>query len=586
MSLKCVVKIGGTDITTVAPIDYVETFTGVNKIPYAIIKVRDWLESDPKKSLLIDNSYFKIGENVVIELGEDKSTKPVFNGIVAKQGLKMNAENGSCYIEIVAKDKAVCLTIADHILSFKEKTDNEILKSVISAQGLSAEVSGLDLKHESFTQYNMTDWDLINIRAEAYGKIVLVKNGKVSVLEPKNSGGSPTVTFGENIIKMDLEVNADYQIEDVTGKIWDVKSQKVKDVKATSPGEKSFGSVGFADATKATKKQKPDFFLSGINTEEEVKNVISGNLSLSRFAKIQGYISVEGDNSIEPNTCIKINKGAAVFQGNAYVSGVKHILDENGWNTKIYIGLSGKRYTKKNVNIFSPDNHGISSAFSGLTIGTVAKIDGDPEKESRIFVNIPTIHEKGAGVWCRVASFYASNKFGCMFFPEIDDEVVVGFLDSDPRYPIVVGSLFSSKNVTPEKIAAENDIKMIKTKNEMVLKFEEKDKIITILTPGKRSIIISDKDKSIDIINDQDKLSMADGKFTIKCSKDISLEGANITLKANQNIELKASGGDIKGSGNNVKMKGNMTASLEGSASATLKSSGNTVVKGTLVNIN
>lgn len=586
MSLKCVAKIGGTDVVTVAPVDYVETFAGVNKIPYAIIRVRDWLDADPKKSLLIDNSYFKIGSDVVVELGDDKSTKSVFNGIVTKQSLKMDADHGSCYIEIIAKDKAICLTIADRTQSFKDKTDDEILKSLITDQGLSANVSGLSVKHESFTQFNINSWDLINLRAEAYGRIVLVENAKVSVLEPKVSGGSPTYTFGEDIIKMDLEVNAEQQIEDVTGKVWDVKSQKIKDVKATSPGEKSFGSVGYADATKATKKQKPDFTLSGINTEEEVKNVISGNLALSRFAKVQGYILVEGNAALKPDTCIKIAKGSAVFQGAAYVSGVRHILDEDGWNTKIYIGLSGKRYEKRNVNIFSKDNHGICSAFSGLTIGTVSKIDGDPEKESRIFVNIPTLHDKGAGVWCRVASLYASNKFGCMFFPEVNDEVVVGFLESDPRYPIIVGSLFSSKNTTPEQLAAGNDIKMLKTKSEMVLKFEEKDKIITILTPGNRSVVISDKDKSIDIINDKDKFSLADGKVNIKCSKDVSIEGANITLKANKNIELKASGGDVSATGNNVKMKGNMTASLEGSASATLKSSGNTVVKGTLVNIN
>ncbi|MDR2401990.1 MAG: hypothetical protein LBD32_00790, partial [Cytophagales bacterium] len=189
MSLKCVVKIGGKDITTLAPIDYVETFSGVNKIPYAVVKVRDWLKADPNESLLIDEANFKIGGDVVIELGDEKSTKPVFNGIVAKQGLKMDASNGVCYIEIVAKDKANCLTIADHVLSFKDKTDDEILKAVISAQGLSADVCGLSGKHESFTQYNMTDWDLINIRAESYGRVVVVDNGKVLVLEPKSAGG-------------------------------------------------------------------------------------------------------------------------------------------------------------------------------------------------------------------------------------------------------------------------------------------------------------------------------------------------------------------------------------------------------------
>ena len=32
---------------------------------------------------------------------------------------------------------------------------------------------------------------------------------------------------------------------------------------------------------------------------------------------------------------------------------------------------------------------------------------------------------------------------GSFFLPEVDDEVIVGFLDSDPRNPVVVGGLWN-----------------------------------------------------------------------------------------------------------------------------------------------
>jgi uncharacterized protein (DUF2345 family) len=99
-------------------------------------------------------------------------------------------------------------------------------------------------------------------------------------------------------------------------------------------------------------------------------------------------------------------------------------------------------------------------------------------------------------------------------------------------------------------------------------------------------VVISDKGKSINITNDKDIVSLSDGTITLKCNKDITLDGKNITLKAKQNINLKAAGGDVKCDGNNVKLNGKMTAELKGGASATLQSSGNTVVKGTVVNIN
>ena len=584
MSFKCVVKIGGKDITQLAPVDYVETFSGVNKIPHATIRFRDWLKSDSKEKLLFDESAFKIGSAVVIEVGDDKSTKPIFNGIVIKQGLKKDAENGICYGEITAKDKAICLTVAEHVISFKDRTDDEILKSIISEQGLTANVSGLSLKHESFTQYNLTDWDLINIRAEVYGRIVLVDNGKVSVVAPKNSGGNPTLSFDENIISMDLEVNADSQLEDVSGKVWDIKSQKAKDVKANSASESSFGSIGYADLTKATQKQKSNFVHAGINTETEIKNAISGNLSLNRFSKIQGSITIDGNADVKPNTCVKLSNGSAIFQGNAYVSGVKNLIDENGWCTIIFIGLSGQRYVKKYSNIFTTDNGGISSTISGLQLGIVKKLDGDPAKESRIFVNIPTLHEDNGGVWCRFASFYASNKAGAVFYPEVGTEVVVGFLSSDPRFPVIIGSVFSSKNVAPLALDAKNEVKMIQAKNGMFFKCDEKNKTIKFFVSDKCQTVFSE-DK-IEIICGENKITLTkNGGVTVKSSKNITMEGQDVTWKSQQNIVLKAQG-DVKGNANNIKFNGNSNAEIVGNVNATLKSPVNTIVKGGIVNIN
>jgi uncharacterized protein involved in type VI secretion and phage assembly len=33
----------------------------------------------------------------------------------------------------------------------------------------------------------------------------------------------------------------------------------------------------------------------------------------------------------------------------------------------------------------------------------------------------------------------------------VDDEVIVGFLESDPRFPVILGSLFSEKNKPPDE---------------------------------------------------------------------------------------------------------------------------------------
>ncbi len=587
MPVKYVVTIGGTDVATVAPIDYIETYSGVNKIPYAIVRVKDWLEAGTDKTLLLDETYFKVGSDVTIELGTADSTTKVFTGIVVRQSLKMDAEHGSCYLEIVAKDKANYLTLANHIASYQDKTDDDILKDIITGQGLTADVSGMSVTHENFVQCNMTDWDLINVRAESYGRVVVVSEGKVSIVAPASASGSPTITFGDNMVSMDLELNSECQLNSIAGKRWDVASQAVADVSGDSVAEQSFGSIGYADATKAMNNQTSTYALSYALDETELKNVITGNLTLNRFAKIQGHVVIEGDASVAINTCVALEKGSALFQGNAYVSGVKHYVDKEGWFTKIFIGLSGKRYSKRNNSIFGPSN-GVISEMSGLYVGKVKKLaDEDPNKENRLFVYIPTLHaDTSSGVWCRFASPYASNAFGMLFMPEKEDEVVVGFFDADPRHGVILGSLYSSKMAPPETLAADNYYKEIKTKEGMLLKFDEEKKVITLSTPGGGSVTISDDAKSIECAYGSNQISMVDGAITLKGSGDISIEGANVSIKANQKIALAASGGDLSGSGTNVKLSANASAEISGSATAKLTSSGQTVVKGTIVNIN
>ena len=49
--------------------------------------------------------------------------------------------------------------------------------------------------------------------------------------------------------------------------------------------------------------------------------------------------------------------------------------------------------------------------------------------------------EGDSGVWARLSGFYASKTFGSVFYPEIGDEVILGFMDQDPANPIILASV-------------------------------------------------------------------------------------------------------------------------------------------------
>jgi type VI secretion system secreted protein VgrG len=49
--------------------------------------------------------------------------------------------------------------------------------------------------------------------------------------------------------------------------------------------------------------------------------------------------------------------------------------------------------------------------------------------------------------WVRVGQFWAGNGWGTFFWPRINDEVIVAFLNGDPDNPVIVGSVYNGVNV-------------------------------------------------------------------------------------------------------------------------------------------
>jgi uncharacterized protein involved in type VI secretion and phage assembly len=93
---------------------------------------------------------------------------------------------------------------------------------------------------------------------------------------------------------------------------------------------------------------------------------------------------------------------------------------------------------------------GLLPAVSGLQIGVVTVLENDPNGDDRIKVRLPLVSDSEEGSWARIATLDAGKQRGTFFRPEIHDEVIVGFLNDDPRHPVVLGMCHSSAKPAPE----------------------------------------------------------------------------------------------------------------------------------------
>jgi len=259
-------------------------------------------------------------------------------------------------------------------------------------------------------------------------------------------------------------------------------------------------------------------------------------MARARLALIRGRISVAGIPQAQPMEVASLKGFGDRINGNALVTGVRHRLDSRGWSTELQFGLSPDPVGRL-PDIVNMQAGGLLPPISGLQLGTVHDTN-DPDGQGRVQVAVPAILTDPPGfLWARIASPDAGDKRGFCFLPEAGDEVLVGFVAGDPRYPVVLGRLHGSKNGLPDGF---KDVqkKGIISKRDARLVFSEADKpSITISTPGGRTVVLDDDAQTI-TLSDKNK-------------NKVTLDANGITIQSGKDLTFKADGA-VKVSGNTI----------------------------------
>ncbi len=581
------VKVGGQLLDGEKRVLSVETERAVGKISRAEITVLDG-NLAKQEFKLQDQGLLKPGEDVEIKIGYHQDTETVFKGVILKTGVRIRqGQHSVIYAECV--DKAIKMTMARRNKNHKDKKDSDVMQRLISDAGVGAEVESTSTTHKQLIQHYCTDWDFVLSRAEKNGLFVYTEDNKVKVEKPGTSGALLELNFGTDIVKSNLYFNGRTQLKDVTTYSWDPKKQKVIDKKSSEPSVNAHGDL--KGKTVANDFNPFDYELrhSGYVEDGELTAWAKAKLVKSRFSRIQGSITVQGSAKPLPNKTVTLKKIGKHFEGEAFVSGVRHMVQEGNWTTELKIGIEAEWFTETKPLVQASAAAGLLPGVEGIYIGKVLKIHGDPDGESRVQVKIPLLEESGEGIWARLAQIYASEEFGAFWYPQVDDEVILGFVQGDPRYPIILGSLYSSKRKTPLQPNSDNSTQAFITKSKLKLRFEDKDKDIFLETPGGQSITLSDKDRKIELKDQHNNvITMDSSGIKIKSHKAVNIEagmGSKVNIKGPGGVDINSSTGDLKMEGLNMNAKGRIGATFEGGM-ATFKATGMCTVSGQMVFIN
>lgn len=560
--------IEGTELSGVYQVMSIVVHNEVNRIPMAQIILTDG-DAAARDFKLSNEDLLIPGKKIEIKAGYHSDEETIYKGIVVKHSIKIK-DNSSLLI-VECKDEAVKLTIGRKSKYFYDVKDSDAFEDILGTYGLQKDVESTNYSHKELVQYNTSDWDFIVSRAQANGKLCFVENGKISIKKPDLASESvETVAFGATMLDFDAEIDARNQFAKVSSYSWNASNQELLEIEAKDPSVSLNGNLSASDLSDIVKLENLELRHGGNVTDTELQDWADAKLLFQQLSKVRGRVKFQGIPAVKPNTIITLEGVGDRFNGKAYITGVFHEIANGNWTVNVQFGLNPEWFSET-YDVNTPSASGIIPSIKGLHIGIVTQLQDDPDGEDKILVKIPIINNEEQGIWCRVAALDAGDNRGTFFRPEIEDEVIIGFINEDPNDAIVLGMLHSSAKPAPLKAADDNHQKGIFTRSEMKVLFDDDKKSITIETPAGKKITL-DEDKGSIVVEDEN-------------SNVITIDSAGIKMESAGDISIKASG-DVKIEGTNVNLKAAAQFKAEGSAGAEMSSAAAAIVKGSIVQIN
>ena len=417
-----------------------------------------------------------VGKRVCVGISADDSgTQRYINGIVSSFEMMNVDEEFACYRATIVPSLWM-LTLNKNTRVFQNKTVVDVIQAVLSPYSISPSVqtSNTYAQLEYCTQYRETDFDFISRLMEQHGIFYYFAHSTDNhTLTLQDTSSKLSDCPIQNTFKFRPEPGKtegfyDFVVNElssrstlVTGKhtAWDYSFVRYQAVPGTAMntagplGTNSNEAYDYAQATGYVKKEASDTNLK----------------SMEDF-----FTTVRRDSSDAETLVVEGSSNAICMQSGYTFSLTEH--KQAALNTKyvlVHVEHSVQQlpsYRTKNSGtpqpfenrfraipssiVYRPPITTVKPVVHGMHTGLVVVSSGEEshmDKYGRVNVQFwwDRLRQSDTpdNTWLRVAQSWAGKGWGTYFWPRIDDEVLIGFMEGDPDQPIVVGSVYNGTNM-------------------------------------------------------------------------------------------------------------------------------------------
>jgi uncharacterized protein involved in type VI secretion and phage assembly len=387
----------------------------------------------------------------------------------------------------------------------------------------------------------------------------------VRIAQPEFGAAVQTLRYGTNVDQVSLSMDAGTQPERLEVVAWDYNAQQVRTLEAAEPSDGPLSAHDIPKAAKALECGAEVLRMLRDADPDSLERRAAGRLRRRRLGYATGQIRLPGTATLAVGDTVALKGFGGRFDGDAWVSALRHEAEAGTWWTEIDLGLP------QESTLTAPQS-GSPKRATGLQLAQVLQTHDDPLAQNRLKIALPLSETSGTGIWVRLASPYATEGAGQTFRPEVGDEVVVAFVEGDPNAVIVLGALHSGQRSTQDTAAEGNLIKALTTPSGLRLEMNDETGALSVTTPEGQVLSLSDDTKSVTLRDMNDN--------------QISLSPDGIELTTAGDLTLGAKGKITLAAGSALEMGASTTAALTASGNLKLSANGTTTLKGAMVKIN
>ncbi len=399
--------------------------------------------------ILVDDALFAHGKKIEVSAKDGNGTASVMATVeVASLEPDFRAD-GSARFVVRGYGKWNRLQNGRKCKTFQDMKDSDIASSIAGAAGLTSDVTATTVVYKYLVQWQQTDMEFLLERAERIGFEVYQEAEKL-VFKPAPTTMTEAFTFayGESLNRFQPRFSVAGQLNTIKVFSWDAATKDAVAGEASPAGvQGGMGKTGAAEAQSAFGQSVTEVVTDG--------SVISASEANERAKAIASSINgeyfeadgaCEGSPGLLPGKIIKIDNVGTRFSGKYRVTGVRHTFNQDGMSTQFTVlGRNGGTLAQA-MHAPAPRRR-----IDGLMVGIVTNL-ADPDGTGRVRVKFPTLMGNTDPIesfWARVAMPMAGPQTGMMFYPEINEEVLVGFEDGDPAHAVIVGALGRKRQAAP-----------------------------------------------------------------------------------------------------------------------------------------